>query len=60
MNKKYNIADIRQTFNCTREQAKDIKEMIKQIAVEGVYEFEERQAIRNEEIDMSDEWEIPF
>ena len=61
MTRKYTIQDVRQTFNCTRKQAEEIMQMIKQLAVEGVCEHEERQAIQNEDIlEDEGEFDVPF
>ena len=43
------LQKIRKLFDCNRQKAEEIKELIGEIAVEKVYEFEERQAIENEQ-----------
>lgn len=55
------LQEIREIFDCNRNKAEKIEKIIKKIAVEGVYENEERQAIRNEDIlEDEGEFEVPF
>ena len=55
------LQQIREIFDCNRNKAEKIEKLIKEIAVEGFYEHEERQAIENEDIlEDEGEWEIPF
>lgn len=55
------IQKIIKLFDCNRQKAEEIKELIGEIAVEKVYEFEERQAIQNEDDpSFDDEFEVPF